>query len=107
MRRNELHDESSLCTFARDARRKARFPAVLTTHCQALPIFPNSRQIFPPTKSGDVKGTRTTLRIAKCGCPEICCEPLVAALARHPAEAARGIVSIGKKTEGRASRGPV
>jgi hypothetical protein len=45
--------------------------------------------------------------VAQNGRIEICCEPWVAGLSRELARAARGIVSIGKKTGRRALRGPV
>jgi len=46
MRRNVLHDESSRRTRAADARRKARFSAVLTSRFGALQTIAAARKLF-------------------------------------------------------------
>jgi hypothetical protein len=115
VRRNVLQDESSRRRGRRDARRKTRFSAVLTTGFERFPLLPVARKLFP--ESGprhenafdamrDVGG-RVANRVAKYGRGEICCEPWVTGLARQRAESAQRRVSIGKKTVGRALRASV
>ncbi|WP_128595921.1 hypothetical protein [Paraburkholderia kirstenboschensis] len=47
VRRNVLQDESSRRRGRRDARRKTRFSAVLTTGFERFPLLPVARKLFP------------------------------------------------------------
>lgn len=113
MRRNVLHDGSSRRTRAADARRKARFSAVLTSRCRRLQTVAAARPCFPG-ESSDAGQRRIMVsaplsllpthaqRIAKCGSVRMWPEPLAAGPTRTAGNAGRRCVSIGKKTVRRA-----
>jgi hypothetical protein len=80
-----------------------RFLRAIASRCDP---FRSSAKSFIGGISAMRNVFRLAGRVAKYGSAEICGEPL-AGLARQAQRAARGSVSIGKKTVGRASRAPV
>jgi hypothetical protein len=81
-----------------------RFLRAVPSACRRFPL---RAKYFPQSAPTIWHDFHAMERVAQCSRAEICCEPSMAGLSRESAEAARRIVSIGKKRVSRAPYAPV